>query len=183
MLTSASADGKNRTVIMGFDPFEGAMRYELATPLLLANVLRWAAPDVFRDLDVGTQSAGAISMPLTSKFPVQVLTDAGVNLPFNVKDKAVEFFAGESSRVRVLAGNSERVFSLTLPEMWDVKWTPPSTARRGIPAWNDALRRNRDWWPFLAALGALVLAAEWIAYGRYSPLRLRVVKPALGRAA
>lgn len=168
---------------MGFDPFEGAMRYELATPLLLANVLRWAAPDVFRDLDVGTQSAGAISMPLTSKFPVQVLTDAGVNLPFNVKDKAVEFFAGESSRVRVLAGNSERVFSLTLPEMWDVKWTPPSTARRGIPAWNDALRRNRDWWPFLAALGALVLAAEWIAYGRYSPLRLRVVKPALGRAA
>ncbi|MGA2715275.1 MAG: VWA domain-containing protein [Bryobacteraceae bacterium] len=183
MLARVSADGKNKTVIMGFDPFEGAMRYELATPLLLANVLRSAAPDVFRDLDVGTQSAGAVSMPLTSKLPVQVVTDSGANLPFNVRDKAVEFFVGESSRVSVIAGNSERVFSLTLPEMWDVKWTPPASARRGIPAWNDALRRNRDWWPFLATLGALVLIAEWIAYGRYSPLRLRVVKPRLERAA
>jgi hypothetical protein len=183
MLARVSADGKNRMVIMGFDPFAGAMRYELATPLLLANVLRWAAPDVFRDRDVGTQSAGAVSMSVTGNLPVQVLTDAGVNLPFNVRDKAVEFFAGESSRVRVIAGNSERVFSLTLPEMWDVKWTPPASARRGIPAWNDALRRNRDWWPFLAALGALVLIAEWIAYGRYSPLRLRVARPALERAA
>ena len=174
---------KNRTVIMGFDPFEGAMRYELATPLLLANVLRWAAPDVFRDVDVGTQSAGAVSMPLTGRPNVQVLTDSGVNLPFNIRDRAVEFFAGDSSRVRVIAGNSERVYSLTLPEMWDVKWTPPATARRGIPAWNDALRRNRDWWPLLAALGALVLIAEWIIYGRYSPMHLRAVKPRLERAA
>ena len=38
---------ENRTVVMGFDPFAGAMRYELATPLLLANVLRWVAPGCF----------------------------------------------------------------------------------------------------------------------------------------
>jgi hypothetical protein len=100
-----------------------------------------------------------------------------------VRDKSVEFFEGESARVRVIAGNSERVYSLTLPEMWDVKWTPPANVRRGIPAWNDSLRRNLDWWPFLAALGAAVLIGEWIAYGRYSPVRLRVVKPNLERAA
>ena len=67
MLANVSADGKNKTVIMGFDPFAGGMRYELATPLLLANVLRWAAPDVFRDVDVGTQSAGAVSMPVSGE--------------------------------------------------------------------------------------------------------------------
>ena len=183
MLANTAADGKGRNVVMGFDPFDGAMRYELATPLLLANVLRWASPDVFRDVDVGTQSAGAVSMPVVVKGPVQVLTDAGVNLPFNIRDKAVEFFAGESARVRVIAGNSERVYSLTLPEMWDVRWTPPANVRHGVPAWNDALRRNRDWWPWLAILGAMVLIGEWIAYGRYSPLRLRVVKPRLERAA
>ncbi len=183
MLTNTAADGKGRNVVMGFDPFDGAMRYELATPLLLANVLRWAAPDVFRDVDVGTQSAGAVSMPVAGNVPVQVLTDAGVNLPFNVRDKSVEFFAGDPARVRVIAGNSERVYSLTLPEMWDVKWTPPAGIRRGIPAWNDALRRNRDWWPWLAIAGALVLLGEWTAYGRYLPLRLRVVKPRMERAA
>jgi hypothetical protein len=143
------------------------------------------APDVFRDVDVGTQSAGAVAMPFVAdKGTIQVLTDSGASLPFNVRDKSVEFFAGESARVRVIAGNSERVYSLTLPEMWDVKWTPPADARRGIPAWNDALRRNRDWWPFLAALGAAVLIAEWIAYGRYSPVhRLATVKRTLERAA
>lgn len=183
MLTNVEPGGKGRNVIWGFDPFDGAMRYELATPLLLANVLRWAAPDVFHDVDVGTQSAGAVSMPVAENVPVRVLTDSGVNLPFNVRDKSVEFFAGESARVRVIAGNSERVYSLTLPEMWDVKWTPPAGVRHGIPAWNDALRRNRDWWPWLAIAGALVLLAEWIAYGRYSPLRLHVVKPRMERAA
>ncbi len=189
MVANVSDDGKTRSVVMGFDPFTGAMRYELTTPLLLANVLRWVAPDVFRDVDVGTQSAGAVAMPLVvvpgpnDKGAVQVLTDSGTNLPFNVRDKSVEFFAGESARISVITGNSERVYSLTLPEMWDVKWTPPANVRHGIPAWNDSLRRNRDWWPFLAALGAAVLIAEWVAYGRYSPVRLRVVKPNLERAA
>jgi hypothetical protein len=184
MVASVSDDGKSRSVVMGFDPFAGAMRYELTTPLLLANVLRWVAPDVFRDVDVGTQSAGAVAMPFVSdKGEVRVLTDSGANLPFNVRDKAVEFFEGEPARVRVIAGNSERVYSLTLPEMWDVKWTPPANIRHGIPAWNDSLRRNHDWWPYLAALGALVLIGEWVVYGRYSPVRLRVVKPNLERAA
>ena len=111
---------------------------------------------------------------------MQVLTDSGANLPFNVRDKSVEFFAGEAARVRVIAGNSERVYSLTLPEMWDVKWTPPANVRHGIPAWNDALRRIATGGPGWPILGALVLIAEWIAYGRYSPLRLRVVKPPSG---
>jgi hypothetical protein len=186
MVANVSDDGKTRTVVMGFDPFQGAMRYELTTPLLLANILRWVAPDVFRDVDVGTQSAGAIAVPIQShdrEAAVQVLTDDGTRLPYNVRDRSVEFFAGESARVRVIAGNTERVFSLTLPEMGDVKWTPPVNVRHGIPAWNDSLRRNHDWWPWLALLGAGILIAEWLAYGRYSPLKLHTIKPTLERAA
>jgi hypothetical protein len=136
---------------------------------------------------VGTQSAGAIATPVQGRdreSAVEVLTDNGSRLPFNVRDRSIEFFAGQSSRVRVISGNSERVFSLTLPEMWDVKWAPPANVRHGIPAWNDSLRRNRDWWPWLAALGAAILIAEWVAYGRYSPLRLhRPAQHPLERAA
>jgi len=44
-----------------------------------------------------------------------VLTDAGNTLPFNVRDKSILFFAGDPSRVRVVSGNTERVYSLTLP--------------------------------------------------------------------
>ncbi|MDP9171646.1 MAG: VWA domain-containing protein, partial [Acidobacteriota bacterium] len=82
---------RGRSVFMGFNPFAGRMRYELATPILLGNILRWAGPDVFRDVDVTTQSAGAVSSPLarqTDKNSVQVLTDSGRVLPFNIRDHA-----------------------------------------------------------------------------------------------
>jgi len=184
MVARESDGGKTRMVVMGFDPFAGAMRYELATPLLLANVLRWVAPDVFREVDVGAQSAGPVAMPVsTNGGQIKVLTDNGTNLPFNVRDRSVQFFAGESERVRVISGNSERVYSLTLPELWDLKWTPPATIRRGIPSWTDSIKSNRDLWPFLAILGAALLLFEWIVYGRYAKRRLQVVKPSLERAA
>jgi hypothetical protein len=177
MIARESDGGKTRMVVMGFDPFTGAMRYELATPLLLANVLRWVAPDVFREVDVGAQSAGPVSMPVASdKGEVKVITDNGTSLPFNVRDRSVQFFAGESERVRVISGNAERVYSLTLPELWDVKWTPPANVRHGIPSWTESLRSNRDLWPWLSSLGALLLLVEWIVYGRYSTRRLHVVK-------
>jgi hypothetical protein len=166
------------TLVAGFSPFAGSMRYELSVPILVGNILRWASPDTFRDIDVGTQSAGAVSSPLArdaDRKAVQVLTETGTVLPFNIRDRAVQFFAGEPTRVRVLSGQNERVYSLTLPEMWDAKWTAPRTARKGVPAWNDSLRRNRILWPWLALLGTGLLVAEWILYGSYRLSRLHVV--------
>ncbi len=184
MIARESDKGRTRMVVMGFDPFAGAMRYELATPLLLANVLRWVAPDVFREVDVGAQSAGPVSMPVSSNnSDVKVITDNGTSLPFNVRDRSVQFFAGESSRVRVISGNAERVYSLTLPELWDVKWTPPANVRHGIPSWTESLRSNRDLWPWLASFGGALLLIEWIIYGRYSARRLNLVKPVFNKAA
>jgi hypothetical protein len=177
----ARSTDKGRMVAIGFNPFGGAMRYELATPLLLANILRWVAPDVFRDVDVSTQSTGAVAAPFaqgTDRNSVQVRTDSGTVLPFNIRDRSVQFFAGEPARVSVIAGNSERVYSLTLPEMWDAKWTPPANVRHGIPAWTDSIRRSYTLWPFLALAGTALLIAEWIMYGSYTTARLRIVRPA-----
>jgi len=83
--------------------------------------------------------------------------------------------------VSVISGASERVYSLTLPEMWDERWIPPATVRRGIPAWNDALRRSTDLWPWLAVLGAAVLLIEYLLYGREMSALLRVVRAHMER--
>jgi hypothetical protein len=174
----SSADGKTRIIVMGFSPFSGAMRYELAAPLFLANTLRWFAPDVFRDVDVTAQSAGTVvdSFTAPQTGDVQVITDAGTNLPFNIRDGKIQFFSGHAARVSVISPNAERVYSLTLPEMWDDKWTPPAGVRRGIPAWNDAIRRSTDIWPWLALFGAAVLTIEYLLYGRETSALLRVVR-------
>ncbi len=43
-------DGKPKIVVLGFHPALSAMRYELATPLLFANLLRWMSPELFQRL-------------------------------------------------------------------------------------------------------------------------------------
>jgi hypothetical protein len=179
-----SADGKTRTIVMGFSPFEGSLRYELAAPLLLANELRWFAPDVFRDVDVTARSAGSVDDVLANPraTDVQVITDAGTNLPFSIRDGKIHFFSGSAARVSVVSANSERVYSLTLPEMWDQRWVPPAGVRRGIPAWNDAIRRSTDLWPWLAVFGAAVLLLEYLLYGREMSALLRVVRAHMEKA-
>ncbi len=170
-----------RMVAIGFDPFAGAMRYQLTTPLLIGNALRWIAPRSFRDTDVTTESAGAISAPLPASAGssgVQVLSESGSVLPFDVHARSVDFFAGESSRVRVISGGAERVYSLTLPEMWDAKWAAPPGALHGIPRWTESIHRVPRLWPFLAILGAALLMAEWFLFGRATSSRLRVLRPA-----
>jgi hypothetical protein len=178
-----SADGKTKTVVMGFNPFAGSLRYELAAPLLLANELRWFAPDVFRDVDVTAQSAGTVTdtLNVTPGADVQVITESGINLPFNIRDGKIQFFTGSSARVSVISGTSERAYSLTLPEMWDERWVPPANVRRGIPAWNDSIRRSTDLWPWLAVLGAAVLLVEYLLYGREMSALLRVVRAHMER--
>jgi hypothetical protein len=179
-----SADGKTKTIVMGFSPFAGSLRYELAAPLLLANELRWFAPDIFRDVDVTAQSAGTVSDKFSgaSAGDVHVITEAGTNLPFNIRSGKIQFFTGAAARVSVESASSERVYSLTLPEMWDQRWIPPVGVRRGIPAWNDAIRRSTDLWPWLALLGAAVLLVEYLIYGRDMSALLRVVRAHMNRS-
>lgn len=178
----ASADGKTKTIVMGFNPFAGSLRYELAAPLLLANELRWFSPDVFRDVDVVAQSAGSVTDTIAApNTPVEVVTESGANLPFSIRNGKIQFFSGAAQRVNVIAGNTERAYSLTLPEMWDEKWTPPASARHGIPAWNDSIRRSTDLWPWLAVLGAALLLAEYLFYGRETSALLRVVRAHMER--
>jgi hypothetical protein len=114
MIARESDGGKSRMVVMGFDPFAGAMRYELATPLLLANVLRWVAPGRFREVDVGTQSAGPVAMPsprIERRQFRQVLTDNGTNLPFNVRDRVRAVFR---RRIRAVCASSRAIPSASI---------------------------------------------------------------------
>lgn len=186
MVARVREHSSGRMVVIGFDPFSGPMRYQLVTPLLIGNALRWISPESFRDTSVTTQSAGAISAPLSAaanRDDIQVLSDAGERLPFNAHAKSIDFFAGEFSRVRVISGSAERVYSFTLPGMWDAKWAPPANARHGIPQWTDRIRRAPGLWLFFAVAGTALLVAEWLIYGREASSRLRVIPGVAGRTA
>ncbi len=158
-----------KLVVMGFHPLRSAMRYELATPLLFANILRWISPDVFRRWEVSAGSVGAQTITLDSETvaaDVKVLDEQQRPLPFSLHGRTLRFFSGTAGTVRVLTPGDEIVRSLTLPDVPEKHWDPPKSASRGVPRNWPALPAARDLWQILAVLGAACLIAEWWIYGR-----------------
>ena len=98
---------------------------------------------------------------------VRVTAEDGSALPFTMHGRTLEFFAGSPGSVRITAGDHEYLYSLTLPQLGDVKWEPPAEARQGIPHFAGVLDSAKDLWPWLALLGAAALMAEWLMYGRF----------------
>ena len=106
--------GKHKTVVFGFHPMRSGMKYELTTPLLFANILRWMAPDIFRSWELTAGTVGTVDVQMESETDpssVQVVTEDGQTLPFTVQGRTLRFFAGAPGIVRVLTGDRELVYS------------------------------------------------------------------------
>ncbi len=160
--------GKVRTVLLGFHPVLAGMKYELTTPLLFANIIRWLAPDIFRAWELTAGTVGTVDVSLESEADpasIRVVTEDSKALPFTVEGKTVRFFSGVPGIVRVITGDRELVYSLTLPQPGDVVWKPVN-AKHGIPSRAPSEPASRDIWQWLALLGAAGLIADWILYGR-----------------
>lgn len=165
-------DAKPPLVVLGFQPAQEALRYELAAPLLFANLLGWAAPEVLRADELRAASVGSTSVPLAeADTPVRVTGEDGRPVPYTRQGKTLRFWTPTPGLVRVQSGNRERVYSLTLPEVASAVWEPPAAVRRGVPRLSTFSSAARDLWPFLAALGGLGLILEWFLFGGARPVR------------
>jgi len=161
--------GKPKVVVLGFHPALSGMRYELSTPLLFANLLRWIAPEIFRRPELNAGSVGTVRAPLDADVrpsDLRVAADTGGVVPFTVRGQSLEFFSGRPGTVRVQAGDREYVYSLTLPQLWEAKWEAPPQTRRGVPKLAAPVREAIDLWPWLVLFGGAGLVVEWLLYGR-----------------
>ncbi len=168
--------GPPKVVVLGFHPVRSSMKYELATPLLLANIERWMAPETFRHWEVQAGTVGTVNVALekgTDPSTVRVLTEDQRPLPFSVEGNLLRFFSGAPGTVRVFMGDREMAYSLTLPDVAEAAWRPPQGVRRGIPRMTAASAVATDLWPWLAALGGIGLLIDWLLFGRSRAFRLR----------
>jgi hypothetical protein len=180
--------GAKKMVVIGFDPGVPAMRFELSTPLLFADILRWIDPDAFRQPDLSVQAAGTVSTALDgdeSTGPLTVTREDGSPVPFTSDKGTLHFFSGARENVHVTGQDRDSTYSLTLPEMWDVKWQPPAGARVGVPRFRALNEAAPEMWPWLAVAGAGCLIAEWVLFARVRRARIRAMspRPALRRAS
>lgn len=160
---------KPRLAVIGFDPLNGSMRFELSTPIVFANLLHWLAPESFRATDFTASAVGAVTVPLDGNEPanaVQVVDSAGFAVPFTVRDGMLQLYVDHPSTLRVLSGGRESVLSLTLPEVPVFTWKPPTAAQQGMPPVSALSPSPLDLWKWLAVLGGLGLLAEWLFFGK-----------------
>jgi len=175
--------GAHKTIVMGFHPERSRVKYELAAPLLFANILRWIAPESFLRWQLTGGNVGTVNVklaPHTDPAQVRVIGGDGSTIPYTIDGDSLRFFASDPGTVRVLTGEKELVYSLTVPEVGDAIWQVPASVRRGVPRRTPLEAVTHDIWYWLALAGAGCLLAEWIIYGRHRT-RLRAMQP--GRPA
>jgi hypothetical protein len=161
--------GNPKLVLLGFHPVRSAMRYELATPLLFANILRWMSPEVFQRWELNTGTVGALNVvldPGTDVSTVRVAGDNGDPVPFTIEGRVLRLFAASPGTIRISTPAGEMVYSLTLPEVGEAQWVLPRGTRHGIPSFAGVETTSSDLWHLLALAGALSLFAEWWLFGR-----------------
>lgn len=169
--------GPHRIAVLGFHPPRSRMKFELATPLLFANVIRWMAPGSFRHWELSGGASGAVTARLdgvtsASIAEVRVLDPSGAPIPHRFDAGNIAFFAGSPGVYRAVAGDREVVFSLTVPDIGETVWQAPASVTKGVPRKTLTASLSRDIWYWLALAGGFGLLAEWFLYGRHR-VRLR----------
>jgi von Willebrand factor type A domain len=175
-LVVARENKAGKMVAMGFNPGRASMKYQLAAPLLMANILRWMAPGAFRRWEVQASAVGTVRVPVekgADPASVRVLDENRRPLPFTLEGDTLQFFSGAPGEVSVLMGDRELVYSLTLPDVAEAAWTPPAGVRRGVPRASLESAAATDLWPWLAFFGGLGLLIDWLLYGRSRVLGAR----------
>jgi hypothetical protein len=168
IVARSAVSGRPKLAVIGFDPLEGQMKFEVTTPLLFANLFHWLSPESLRTLELSVARVGAATVTLDPNEradQVHVATDTGEAVPFTVHAQTLQLFASHPGIIRIASYNRERILSLTLPGVAEHQWQPPVAAAAGLPPiaiWDS---HSVSLWQWLAALGALGLLVEWMLFG------------------
>lgn len=154
-------------VAFGFDLAGDSVRGRLAAPLLFANAVTWLDAAAFRPETIEARSPGAVAIeaPNSSLEDVAVSAEGGVPVPWILSKGRVRFYAGQPDTYRVKTADRDVTLHLDQPRVAGQTWDP-GDALRGLPP--VAAGTGEPWaiWPWLAALGALLLLYDWIRFGR-----------------
>lgn len=154
---------------LGFDPLAGALRFESATPVLFADLLRWLSPQSIAAPVVTTAFAGEATTALSLERASRVLSVADANgaaVPFSVHGQLLQFSTNAPSQIHIRFDDGG---SLSVPVLADVAegvWVPPGDSSNGMPKGFAGLPSDVDLWRWLAFFGGIGFLADWFLFGR-----------------
>lgn len=163
-----AASGRAKFAVIGFDPFEGELKFKVTTPLLFANLFDWLAPEGLRTPELIAERVGDATVTLDPNEradQLHVTTTTGDAVPFTIRDQTLQLFTARPNIVRIASYGRERILSLTLPDVAEHDWKPPIYSLAGLPARSNWTSASVTIWQWLAVLGAVGFVAEWMLFG------------------
>jgi hypothetical protein len=166
VVVRASRDGHPRRAIIGFDPANDSVRYEMSTPLLFINVVRWLAAQslVPAQIVIGHAGAGAIDLGERESFDdIQITESSAGAAPFLVWNRQVQFFAAQPAAVRYFNQGRQEELHTSLPEIAETVWRPPTPRNEKFSSTGP--HRPTDLWRWLVVAGITITSLEWWLFG------------------
>ena len=120
------------------------------------------------------QPVGLAEVPLDHSEATASLTVAqenGLAVPFSRRAGFVQFFIDRPATVHISSPERERTVSLQLASVGDRVWSPPASARQGLPARGFFGAPPVDLWKWCALAAAACLLLEWLRFGPSHLLR------------
>ena len=176
----ARSSDAGKLVAFGFDLTDPSVRDRLSAPLLFANAVSWLDSSTFRAESVAARGPGAVTIeaPNSSPNQVSVRTANGAKVPWVLSDGEVRFYADQQDVYRVTTADHDLTLVMEQPQVPNTAWEPPESVLTGVPSGLAGIGESWIPWPWLAALGALVLLYDWIRFGRGRRLSAETVQAA-----
>ncbi len=174
----ARSSDEGKLVAFGFDLTDPSVRDRLSAPMLFANAVSWLDSSAFRAESVAARGPGSVTIEAPNSAPHQIAvrTAKGAKVPWVLSDGEVRFYADQQDSYRVTTADHDLTLVLQQPQVPTTTWEPPESILRGVPSGLAGIGASWVPWPWLAALGALILLYDWIRFGRGRRLTAETVQ-------
>jgi hypothetical protein len=167
--------------VLTFDLHNSDLPLQVAFPVLMSNLMAWYSPSQFFDAGDGLSPGQPLSIrPLAETTSIVVQRPDGETRRFEAKEGPLVYADTDVIglyRVTLESGDSLQggdLFAVNLfaPEESDI--APADTISLGEAEIGAAVEEEavgqREFWPWLALVGLLVLLVEWYVYHRGATL-------------
>jgi hypothetical protein len=165
--------GRQRIIWIGFDVLESNWPLRVSFPIFMANAVEWLDPSIARNGQLLVKAGDPFRLALLEPASgAQVTLPDGSTKSLKLDPTANELVFGDTARqgvYRLRLGTNDTVFCVNLLDAAESNIKPRDELQLGKYTKVSATtkqRANMELWRTIAALGLLVLLAEWWYYHR-----------------
>jgi hypothetical protein len=151
--------GYARRAILGFDPANEKVRYEMTVPLLFMNLVRWLVPQGLAPARIEIGHGGAGQIELADGDSLEGVELSGNPPPALLAlNQQVQFFAAEPGLVGFLHQGRNTQRAIALPEIAEAQWKP---SQHTVATSSTVFHPQVDLWRWLVLAGLAISLLEW----------------------